>query len=242
MPVDVHPGVEAPVTHGTDGGIACAGLRLVRRRRLLLDDLTVTVAAGDTLAVMGPSGAGKTTLLRTLAGLDRPHRSEVQRPPGRVAMVFQEPRLAPWCTALENVELVLAPAARADAAAWLERVGLGDALHVYPAALSGGMRQRVAVARALAVDASVVLVDEPFSNLDVATASALRDDLTAHLRALGRTTVWVTHDAREAATVAARTLWMAGPPSGRWTLVDDPVASGPIELDELHVDVPENEE
>lgn len=242
MSIDTHVEVEAPAALDIGRGIACTGLGLIRRRRRLLDELTVHVDEGDTLAVMGPSGAGKTTLLRTLAGLDRPDRGQVHRAPGRVAMVFQEPRLAPWCTALENVELVLAPAARAKAAAWLERVGLGDALHVYPSALSGGMRQRVAVARALAIDAAIVLVDEPFSNLDATTAAALRDDLTAHLHLLGRTTIWVTHDAEEAATVASRTLWMAGPPSGQWRLIDDPFARGGIETDEAHIDVRHYEE
>ena len=195
-------------------------LRLERRGLCLLDRASVVVEPGETLAVMGPSGAGKTTLLRTLAGHAPPSAGTVVRPPGPVAMVFQEPRLLPWRTALANVELVLAPEQRHRAGEWLERVGLADTAHLFPAALSGGMRQRVSIARALAFDSAAVLVDEPFSNLDAATARRLRDLLTEQLRTLDRVVVWVTHDAVEAEEVARRTLVMEGPPSGAWRLRD----------------------
>ncbi|HRE02396.1 MAG TPA: ATP-binding cassette domain-containing protein [Ilumatobacteraceae bacterium] len=132
----------------------------------------------------------------------------------------------PWRTAIDNVAIVLSrqgrtqarAEARAGAMAWLDRVGLAEAAHVYPGALSGGMRQRVAIARALAARAPIVLVDEPFSNLDAATASVLRDDLTGYLRAERRAVVWVTHDAAEAAAVGNRTLTMHGPPDGHWAI------------------------
>lgn len=195
-------------------------LDLVRRGRRLLSALNATVAAGDTLAIMGPSGVGKTTLVRTAAGLVPATAGAVIRPGGRVAMVFQDPRLLPWRTALANVELVLDRSERHLARTWLERVGLGDALDVYPAALSGGMRQRVAIARALAYRAPLVVVDEPFSHLDAVTADNLRDELSRQLRSSGSAVLWITHAPGEAAAVADRTLVMGGPPHGAWSIVD----------------------
>ncbi len=193
-------------------------LALTRRGRTLVRDLSVEVQPGETLAVVGPSGAGKTTLLRVVAGLTPADTGRVHRPPGGVAMVFQDPRLLPWRTARQNVELVLGVDARARAEHWLDRVGLSDALDLYPAALSGGMRQRVAIARALAYEAPLVLVDEPFAHLAPATAQGLRTDLVGHLAELGTTTFWVTHDPVEAGQVATRVLELTGPPEGRWCL------------------------
>ncbi|HET8929548.1 MAG TPA: ABC transporter ATP-binding protein [Acidimicrobiales bacterium] len=195
-------------------------LTLHRRGLLLLDACSLTVEPGEILAIMGPSGAGKTTLLRTVAGLDAPSSGTVQRTPGRVATVFQDPRLLPWRTARANVEIVLDKGELGRAVHWLERVGLGDALDVFPAALSGGMRQRVAIARALASGAATVLVDEPFASLDADTAQRLRDLLVDELGALGRPVLWVTHNAAEAAAVSNRVLTLSGPPDGTWTLRD----------------------
>lgn len=190
---------------------------LIRRGLVLLDDCSLTVEPGEIVAIMGPSGAGKTTLLRAVAGLTATTAGTIERPTGRAAIVFQDPRLLPWRTALANVELVLSPGQRGSAKTLLRRVGLGDALGVYPAALSGGMRQRVAIARALACDAGAVLVDEPFASLDADTAQRLRELLTAELVSLGRPVLWVTHNPAEAAEVADRVLTMSGPPSGSWT-------------------------
>ncbi len=197
---------------------------LERRGMRLLSSCTLTVKPGQILSVMGPSGAGKTTLLRTIAGLAEPSTGTVIRPVGRVAMVFQDPRLLPWRTTLANVEVVLPKEQRPRARAWLERVGLGDALHEFPAKLSGGMRQRVAIARALACDAAVVLVDEPFASLDADTASRLQTLLTDELRMLQRPVVWVTHNDREAHAVATETLVMDGPPNGSWHVDTQPNA------------------
>lgn len=201
-----------------DGSLSIEGFELERRGLRLVHDLTVSVAPGEILAVMGPSGAGKTTLLRTIAGLSAPACGVVRRPAGRVAMVFQDPRLLPWRTAMGNVALVLPKQQRGRARGWLERVGLADATHLYPVALSGGMRQRVAIARALASEASLVLVDEPFSNLDAETADRLRELLTTELGSLRCPVVWVTHDAREASLVASRILEIDGPPDGSWRI------------------------
>ena len=138
--------------------------------RDVLHKVTLTVPDGAHIALMGPSGCGKTTLLRVLAGLRAPDGGSVRVEPGRIACVFQEPRLLPWRTAAENVNAVLSDRAQTmpQARAWLERLELGTAAEQYPAALSGGMQQRVAIARALAYDAPVLLLDEPFRALDAA--------------------------------------------------------------------------
>lgn len=201
-------------------GLQFESLHLARRGNVLLANLTATVPSGSTLAVMGRSGTGKTTLVRTIAGLAESQAGRVDRPAGRVPVVFQEPRLLPWRTVRQNVELVLPSGERDRAVEWLVRVGLGDVIDAYPAALSGGMRQRVSIARALACESPIVLVDEPFSHLDIVTADQLRADLSRHLDDTGRTCVWVTHDPAEAAAVAKRTLVMAGPPHGNWHIVD----------------------
>ena len=183
--------------------------------------LTLTVAAGETLAVMGPSGCGKSTLLHLLGGLDRPSAGEIwlsgQRidPMGEralarlrreaVGFVFQAFHLMDELTAVENVELpallggISPRKARRRAAGLLEQVGLADRAGFLPSALSGGQRQRVAVARALANQPLVVLADEPTGNLDSeATLDVLR--LFDTLHSAGQTLVIVTHDARIAAT------------------------------------------
>lgn len=206
----------------TGGALAVEGVTLRRRGRGLLNELRLRVDPGEVVAVMGPSGAGKTTLLRTVAGLAAPDSGAIERPGDRVAVVFQDPRLLPWRTALENVELACEPGGKHRARDWLGRVGLASDVDLFPAALSGGMRQRVAVARALAYDAPLVLVDEPFASLDGPTATALRDELATHLRDQKRTVLWVTHHQDEADAVAERTLVMDGPPSGDWRIEATP--------------------
>jgi ABC-type nitrate/sulfonate/bicarbonate transport system ATPase subunit len=206
------------VSPPTEHWLSLRDVSLSRRGLRLVSDLWLDVSPGEVVAVMGRSGVGKTTLLRAIAGLTSDVEGVIARPSGRVGVVFQDPRLLPWRTALQNVELVCGGAEGDRARRWLDAVGLADAVDLYPAQLSGGMRQRVAVARALAHDAPVVLVDEPFASLDSTTATTLRDELVAHLGEVRRAVMWVTHDQREADAVAGRTLVLAGPPTGSWRL------------------------
>ena len=179
----------------------------------------LSVGAGEVLVVIGPNGAGKSTLLRAIAGLV-PGRVEVggkdwtdlEVPRRRVGYVFQDQSLFPHLSALDNV--AFGPRSRgrsrsaADRAAlgWLERFGIGELADRRPRELSGGQAQRVAIARALATDPDVLLLDEPFSGLDVSVQMALRIELGQHLRDFGGIALLVTHDAIDALTLADRVL------------------------------------
>jgi len=203
---------------GETANLVLDHLTMVRRGLTLVDDLSLSVGPGRTLAITGPSGAGKTTLLRAVSGLSPADSGTVTRPQGRVAQVFQEPRLLPWYSAHRNISLIMdGPAPNLTAMQWLERVGLADASHLPPGRMSGGMRQRVAIARALAAAPSLLLVDEPFSALDRPLAAALRGDLIRLLADQDVVTVWVTHDPGETEEVSHLHLHLDGPP-GTWRL------------------------
>lgn len=183
--------------------------------RLILDDISLDVQPGQILAVMGPSGCGKTTLLRVLAGLQSPTVGTVAtrrwpREEGRspLACVFQEPRLFPWYTVVENIALGLqangiptaARLQRACAlAAW---VGLGEAALLYPHQLSGGMKQRVNLARAFAIVPRLLLLDEPFSALDLGNRQQMQQQVVDWVQQHQAMAVLVTHDLSEAVTIA----------------------------------------
>ena len=166
---------------------------------------------GSRLALMGPSGCGKTTLLRVALALQQPDGGSFRSDAGRIAAVFQEPRLLPWLTAEENVNLVLSdsPATLADARGWLARVGLADAAGLYPRELSGGMQQRVSIARALAFAPELLILDEPFRGLD----PELREEVTALIRSLAFPSglLLATHSEAEAEALGCRILrWRDG--------------------------------
>ena len=200
--------------------LALSHVDIHRRRLHLVADLSLTVRPGEILGVSGASGAGKTTLLRVIAGAVGGYSGRIQRPDGRLAFVFQEPRLLPWLSARDNVLLTLdrrVPGRFFLAEEWLERVGLSDAADVRPPQLSGGMRQRVAIARAMATEPRLLLVDEPFSALDKPLAQSLRDDLQDIVVHSNLVTVWVSHDPDELEQVSALRLHLSGPP-GRWRL------------------------
>jgi NitT/TauT family transport system ATP-binding protein len=184
---------------------------------LALRDVHLTVRRGEFVCLVGASGCGKSTLLNLLAGLDRAQagRLEVR---GRVSLLFQDAALFPWLTARENVELALrlagVPArdrlSRAETLLGIVRLaGFGDRR---PHELSGGMRQRVAVARALAQGADVLLMDEPFGALDAMTRDILHDELERIWAETGLTGVFVTHDVREAVRLGDRVVVLTSRP------------------------------
>jgi NitT/TauT family transport system ATP-binding protein len=170
----------------------------------LVENLSLSVAAGEHIALMAPSGWGKTSLLNLMAGLLEPTAGHVLVDSPCVGYVFQEPRLLPWLTAAENVNLVLSDHKKTlpQAEAWLERVGLGEDKDKYPQELSGGMQQRVNLARALAVEGDILLLDEPLKGLDEVCKQAMLSLLQTHSR--GKTLVLATHDAQEAAALTER--------------------------------------
>ena len=186
----------------------------------VLAGVNLTAAKGEVTAMMGPSGCGKSTLIGIAAGLIAPQGGTIVRDHARASIMFQDPLLLPWRTALNNVAFALkserlASGERRDRArAMLAEVGLtGDDVHKYPRQLSGGMRQRVALARALVVRPDLVLLDEPFSGLD----AALSEQMLALVRAIvernGVSALVVTHDAREAARFAERVYVLSSGPA-----------------------------
>ena len=182
----------------------------------VLKGLDLEVRHGEFVALVGPSGCGKTTLLNLCSGWLRPTSGEVHRA-GRVRMVFQEDGLFPWQTVGENVRAGLrhvsdAAERRRRALDLIGLVGLGGFEDHYPHQLSGGMRQRVELARALAGDTDLLLMDEPFSSLDYLTRLRMRGELARLLREQPRTVVLVTHDIEEAAQLADRVLVLSERP------------------------------
>ena len=164
----------------------------------VLKDISLELEKGEAIAIIGSSGSGKTTLLRLIAGQLAPDQGSVTVSHGRISYMYQEPRLLPWLTAEENVNLVLSdkPETMGTARQWLAAVGLADAMKKHPAELSGGMRQRVSLARALAYDGDLFLLDEPLSSLDEAMAAELLDLLKQYTQ--GKSMIFVTHSPEQA--------------------------------------------
>ncbi len=179
-----------------------------------LEDLSLTVGDGEFVAVVGPSGCGKSTLLELICGLQRPDAGTVAS--DRAVLMPQRDELLPWASALDNAGLALRVGgssreqARAQAAPMLSQLGLDGFEHAKPDTLSGGMRQRVAVARTLLAGAPVLCLDEPFASLDAITRAELQAWVQRVLA--GRTVVLVTHDVEEAAVLADRIVVLSGRP------------------------------
>lgn len=200
-----------------------------------LEGITTSIAAGEFVVLLGPSGCGKSTLLRLLAGLEAPSAGTIQWPgdaakPGDIGFVFQDATLMPWASAAENVflPLKLRGKSRAETAAQVQaalaQVGLKEFASAKPAALSGGMRMRVSIARALVSEPKLLLMDEPFAALDEFTRFKLQADLRDVWKRTGKTIVFVTHSIYEAAYLATRVLVMSPRPGRVAADMASPVA------------------
>jgi NitT/TauT family transport system ATP-binding protein len=189
-----------------------------RSALLALDNVSLSVAPGEFVCLIGASGCGKSTLLNLAAGLDTPTSGTVDTAGRRACMMFQEPALFPWLTAARNVEIALRAAGipkaerSARTAQLLEVVHLGGFGDRRPHELSGGMRQRVAMARALAQDCDVLLMDEPFGALDAMTRDLLHEELERICGERALSVLFVTHNVREAARLGDRVVVLSSRP------------------------------
>ena len=191
---------------------------------MALGPLDLDIIRGEFVSLLGPSGCGKSTALRIIAGLASPTAGSVEvshhagRPGHSIGFVFQEPTLMPWTSVAENVRLPLKLANVAAAESneriseALTRVGLADFADAYPRELSGGMKMRVSLARALVTDPDILLMDEPFAALDEITRFRLNDDLLTLWRKLNKTVVFVTHSVFESVYLSQRVVVMTGRP------------------------------
>jgi len=222
-------------THASQSGSPLVALRGVTKTfpngTLALRGLDLDVRAGEFVALLGPSGCGKSTALRIVAGLSEPSAGAVEWPAAptpsesesRIGFVFQEPTLMPWTNVFNNVLLPLKlkgthpEKARGRVAAALDRVGLDEFGRAYPRELSGGMRMRVSIARALVTEPALLLMDEPFAALDEITRFKLNNDLLQVWQALRTTVVFVTHSVFESVYLSSRIVVMAARPGRVFT-------------------------
>ncbi|MET3075504.1 ABC transporter ATP-binding protein [Pantoea leporis] len=198
---------------------------------LALDNVSFDIHAGETLSLIGHSGCGKSTLLNLIAGLTQPSSGvllcdnrEISGPGPERAVVFQNHSLLPWLTAYQNVELAVQQVfkgkmSKREMSEWIEhnlnRVQMSHALHKRPSEISGGMKQRVGIARALAMQPRVLLLDEPFGALDALTRAHLQDSVMRIQQELNTTIVLITHDVDEAVLLSDRVLMMTNGPAAQ---------------------------
>ena len=198
---------------------------------LALDNVSFDIHAGETLSLIGHSGCGKSTLLNLIAGLSQPssgvllcENREISGPGPERAVVFQNHSLLPWLTAYQNVELAVQQVFKgqmnkSEMSEWIEhnlnRVQMGHAMHKRPSEISGGMKQRVGIARALAMKPRVLLLDEPFGALDALTRAHLQDSVMRIQQELKTTIVLITHDVDEAVLLSDRVLMMTNGPAAQ---------------------------
>jgi ABC-type nitrate/sulfonate/bicarbonate transport system ATPase subunit len=195
----------------------------------IIDSVSFSVEAGDFVCLLGPNGCGKTTLLRIVGGLERPSRGTVTlggepvfgsgRHTRKVGVVFQEDRLLPWMTLRQNVELVQKPLGadaatrRATADRYLKLAGLTGFEDYHPSRVSGGMRQRAAIARALAIEPDLLLMDEPFGALDAQNRRIMQNEIRRIWRETGRTILFVTHAIEEAVAIGTTLVMLSARPA-----------------------------
>ena len=186
-------------------------LRFSYGKKEVLQGLNLSLKSGEILAVMGPSGCGKSTLLQLIAGQLKPNGGEIQSTAKRISHAFQEPRLFPWLTVRENLAAVLNEKETEEQKeekirSALRKVELEDCLELYPNALSGGMKSRVSLARALIYEGDLLLLDEPFAALDEALRIRLGELLKKEIKSRGASAILVTHHTEDAARIADRIL------------------------------------
>lgn len=192
----------------------------------VIQDITLNIKEKEFISIVGPSGCGKTTMFNIIAGLLEPsegtvkvHGKSISSSTGHVGYMMQKDLLFPWRTILDNVSLGLeikgVPKKEREEIArhYLNKYGLGDFEKAYPSTLSGGMRQRVALIRTLAIDPDIILLDEPFSALDYQTRLVLEEEILEILKEFGKTVVLITHDIGEAITMSDRIAVMTQRPT-----------------------------
>jgi NitT/TauT family transport system ATP-binding protein len=207
----------------------CGVGKTFARGIVALKGFDLTVRDGEFVALLGPSGCGKSSALRIIAGLSEPSQGTVELaagPAGGIGFVFQDPTLMPWATVADNVELPLKLAraetrpALAAVAQALAHVGLGDFAQAYPRELSGGMKMRTSIARALVTEPALLLMDEPFAALDEITRFKLNNDLLTLWQNLRRTVIFVTHSVFESVYLAQRIVVMTPRPGRVFAEID----------------------
>jgi NitT/TauT family transport system ATP-binding protein len=238
----IKPGMTEQMAQSSHDSMAVVSLRGVGKTfdsgTVALDRFDLEVRAGEFVTLLGPSGCGKSTALRVIAGLSAASEGMVTAPsggPGTIGFVFQEPTLMPWADVAANVRLPLklahADEGRAGLAVKraLERVGLSEFARAYPRELSGGMKMRVSIARALATEPALLLMDEPFAALDEITRFKLNNDLLALWQEMRRTVIFVTHSVFESVFLSQRIVVMTRRP-GR--VFDEIAIDAPYPRDE----------
>jgi NitT/TauT family transport system ATP-binding protein len=222
---------ETPAVGGVDAKIVLRNVSKLHGTAVALDRVSLDIPTGSFFVIVGPSGCGKTTMLRMLAGLDSPTSGELQISPGdahrpRNAMVFQGDSLFPWMNVFDNAAYGLRMRGVPEretaqiVSDYLEKTGLTKSRDRYPHQLSGGMRQRVSIARAFATDPEVLLMDEPFSALDEQNKTILQEELLRIWEANRKTVVFITHSVDEAVTLGDRIMVMTAGPGKIKAMVD----------------------